>query len=278
VAAFLPLNPVRSLIRVSLRNHRKITVVDGMVAFTGGMNIGDEYLGKGHLGYWRDAMLRVQGPAASQLQRVFCEDWEFATRARLDGDAYFPQPPAAGDATVQVASSGPDQEVNTIREVYFAAILAARTRAWITSPYVIPDAGLLDALRLARHRGVDVRVLSLARPDHYVSYYAGRYYSAELLAMGVKVYQYQRGMMHAKTLLVDGRWALVGSANLDNRSLHLNFEIGCLLHDAALVAGLEADFLHDLEYSAPLDDAVLARRTLAGRVLDNACRLLAPTL
>jgi cardiolipin synthase len=278
VAAFLPLNPLRSLIRVSLRNHRKITVVDGRVAFTGGMNIGDEYLGKGRLGYWRDAVLRVEGPAAGQLQRVFCEDWEFATRDRLDGPAYFPEVAPAGPVSVQVAASGPDQEVNTIREIYFAAILAARQRVWIASPYVIPDAGLLDALRLARHRGVDVRVLSLARPDHYVSYYAGRYYSAELLGMGVKVYQYHKGMMHAKVVLVDGRWALVGSANLDNRSLHLNFEVGCLLHDAGLAAQLEADFLHDLEDSWPLDREALARRSAAGRVLDNACRLLAPTL
>ncbi len=278
VAVFLPLNPLRSLIRVSLRNHRKIAVVDGRVAFTGGMNIGDEYLGKGRLGYWRDAVLRIEGPAAGQLQRVFCEDWEFATRTRLEGTEYFPTLEAAGSSTLQVASSGPDQEVNTIREIYFAAILAARKRVWIASPYVIPDAGLFDALRLARHRGVDVRVLSLARPDHYVSYYAGRYYAAELLGMGVKVYQYQRGMMHAKTILVDSEWAMVGSANLDNRSLHLNFEVGCLLHDANLAAGLEEEFLRDLEVSVPMDHAVLARRTLAGRVLDNACRLLAPTL
>src|SRR5262249_27613349 len=147
-------------------------------------------------------------------------------------------------------------------------ILAARERVWIASPYVIPDAGLLDALRLARHRGVDVRVLSLARPDHYVSYYAGRYYSAELLDMGVKVYQYRRGMMHAKVVLVDGRWATVGSANLDNRSLHLNFEVGCLLHDGEVVTQLEAAFLEDLDDAVPLDRAALAGRTVAGRVLD----------
>ncbi len=121
-------------------------------------------------------------------------------------------------------------------------------------------------------------VLSLARPDHYISYYAGRYFSAELLAMGVKVYQYQKGMMHSKLMLVDGRWAMVGSANLDNRSLHLNFEVGCALHDPSLVADLEAAFQRDLEDATPLDRAVLDRRSLVGRVLDNACRLMAPTL
>jgi cardiolipin synthase len=279
VAAFLPINPLRSVLRVSLRNHRKITVTDGRVAFTGGMNIGDEYLGMSkRLGYWRDSFVRVEGPAAAALQRVFCEDWDFATRETLGGGPYFPDPAPAGPADVQVAASGPDQEVNTIRELYFAAILAARDRLWVASPYLIPDAGLLDALRLARHRGVDVRVLTLYRPDHYLSYYAGRYFAAELLGMGVRVWQYRRGMMHAKVVLVDGRWAMVGSANLDNRSLHLNFEVGCALHAAHLVGDLEAAFLRDLEDSVPFDRDTLARRTLAGRVLDNACRLLSPTL
>jgi cardiolipin synthase len=278
-AAFLPLNPIHSLVRFNLRNHRKITVVDGKLAFTGGMNIGDEYLGKSRrMGYWRDSFMRIEGPGAAQLQRVFCEDWEFATHLTLAGGRYFPTIEPAGSADVQIAASGPDQEVNTIREIYFAAILSGRRRLWIASPYVIPDAGLFDALRLARHRGLDVRLLSLARPDHYISYYAGRYFSAELLAMGVKVYQYRKGMMHSKVMLVDGRWAMVGSANLDNRSLHLNFEVGCMLHDEALVAQLEQSFLKDLEDSAPLDRVALAQRSLGGRVLDNACRLLAPTL
>ncbi len=278
-ASFLPLNPLRSLIRVSLRNHRKIVVLDGRVAFTGGMNIGDEYLGMSQrLGYWRDAFVRVEGPAAAHLQRVFCEDWEFAARETLRGGAYFPSPQSCGTADVQVAASGPDQEVNTIREMYFAAILSAKKRLLISSPYLIPDAGLFDALRLARFRGVDVRVLSLYKPDHYISYYAGRYFSAALLAMGVKVYQYRKGMMHAKLMMVDGRWAMVGSANLDNRSLHLNFEVGCTLTDQTLVADLEAAFARDLQDAIPLDREGLARRSLTGRVLDNACRLLAPTL
>jgi cardiolipin synthase len=278
-AAFLPLNPLRSLVRVNLRNHRKITVIDGRTAFTGGMNIGDEYLGKNpHLGYWRDSFVRIAGPAARDLQRVFCEDWEFATHQTLGGARYFPPAEPAGAADVQIAASGPDEDVNTIREIYFAAIVSARQRLWIASPYVIPDAGLFDALRLASYRGVDVRLLTLLRPDHWVSFYAGRYFSAELLSAGVAVYQYCKGMMHSKVVLVDGRWAMVGSANLDNRSLHLNFEVTCMLHDPALVAELEAAYTRDLEDAQPLSQAVLARRTAAGRVLDNACRLLAPVL
>jgi cardiolipin synthase len=277
--AFLPLNPVRSLIRVNLRNHRKVTVVDGRVGFTGGMNIGDEYLGKSpRLGYWRDTFMRLEGPAVADLQRVFCDDWEFASGESLEGDGYFPAAGQAGPHRVQVAESGPDQETNTIREMYFMAILAARRRLWIASPYLIPDAGLLDALRLARFRGVDVRLLTLRRPDHYISYYAGRYYNAEMLRLGVQVYQYDKGMMHSKLMMVDGCWGMVGSANLDNRSLHLNFEVGCALHSPELVADLEASFERDLEDATLLDRRAIDSRPLLSRVVDNACRLMAPNL
>ncbi len=279
LAAFLPLNPVHSLIRINLRNHRKITVVDGRIGFTGGMNIGDDYLGKNpYLGYWRDCFLRLEGPTVADLQRVFCMDWEFARGETLPEDKYAPPQPAAGDVCVQVADSGPDQDVSTIREIYFLAIVSARRRLWIASPYLVPDNGLFDALRAARYRGVDVRVLTLLRPDHYISYYAGLYYAAQLLDYGVKVYLYRKGMMHAKLMMMDDGWGMVGSANLDNRSLHLNFEVGCMLHDAGQVAQLEAAYLHDLHDAIPLDQQTLNQRSLASRALENACRLFTPAL
>jgi cardiolipin synthase A/B len=279
VAAFLPLNPLHSLIRINLRNHRKITVVDGRVGFTGGMNIGDEYLGKSpRLGYWRDAFLRVEGPGVTDLQRVFSEDWEFTRKETLAEEKYAPPQPDAGTVCVQIADSGPDQEVNTIREIYFLAIINARRRLWIASPYLVPDSGLFDALRAARYRGVDVRILTILRPDHYISYYAGLYYGALMLDLGVKVYLYSKGMMHAKLMMVDGEWGMVGSANLDNRSLHLNFEIGCMLHDTEQVAQLEMAYQRDLDDAVPLDQQAVAQRSLTSRALENACRLFTPAL
>jgi cardiolipin synthase A/B len=278
-AVFLPLNPLHSLIRINLRNHRKITVVDGRVGFTGGMNIGDEYLGKSSkFGYWRDSFLRVEGPAVADLQSVFREDWEFARRETLSETRYAPPQPDAGNVSVQIADSGPDQEVNTIREIYFLAITSARRRLWIASPYLVPDNGLFDALRAARFRGIDVRILTLLRPDHYISYYAGLYYAADLLAYGVKIYLYRKGMMHAKLMMVDGRWGMVGSANLDNRSLHLNFEVGCILHDVEQVEQLEAVYQRDLDNAVPLNQQALEARSLASRALENACRLFTPAL
>jgi cardiolipin synthase len=279
VAAFLPVNPVRSWVQVNLRNHRKIVVMDGKAAFTGGMNVGDEYLGKGRVfPYWRDSFMEVRGPAVAGLQRIFTEDWDFATGEGLNGTVYYPELETAGEHAVQVIDSGPDQDFNGIREVYFAAILSAKERVWIASPYFVPDAGLLDAMRLASYRGVDVRLLCLLRGDHILSFYASRYYFRDALSAGVKVYQYAKGMMHSKLMMVDGSWAMVGSANLDNRSLRLNFEVGCMLYAPTQVNELEERFRADLAVSVPVDPQAFAARPFRLRLMENACRLFSPVL
>jgi cardiolipin synthase len=286
-SVFLPLNPFRRRIQVNMRNHRKILVADGETGFIGGLNVGDEYLGKvARFGFWRDTHLRLRGPAVADLQRVFIEDWDFAAEERVVNPAdpasargFFPQPaPASGPYAVQIIDSGPDREMKAIREIYFAAILKARQRVWIASPYFVPDAGLRDALLLAGYLGVDVRFLGQFHPDKWIPLYAARYYWAQMLAAGVKVYQYTGGMLHSKLVLVDDDWASVGTANLDNRSLHLNFEVNCLLYSRQAVAELEAAYLRDLTRAIRLDRAVYARRPFAGRLLENACRLLSPVL
>lgn len=297
--AFLPLDPLRRRIQINMRNHRKIVVVDGQVAFCGGLNIGDEYLGKSpRFGFWRDTHIRIAGPAAADLQRVFVEDWDFALAEHLQGERYFPlrfesgneaaseeslqsairNPQSAISCVAQVIQSGPDQRLKGIREIYFAAISQARRRLWIASPYFVPDAGLRDILCLAGWQGVDVRLLCQFHPDKWIPYYAGRYYWGDMLEAGVRIYQYTKGMMHSKVMLLDGHWASVGTANLDNRSLHLNFEVNCLLHTPAAVAELEAAFLHDLQDAIQLDRTVYAERPFAGRLIENVCRLLSPIL
>ncbi len=277
--SFRLLRLLRRRFQVNLRNHRKLTVVDGRIGFTGGMNIGDEYLGRcPQFPYWRDSFLRLEGPAVAGLQRVFTEDWDFAYEEPLDGPAYYPELAPVGSGMVQVVESGPDQEAKTIRELIFAAITGARERVWIATPYFVPDAGLLDALRLAAHKGVDVRILCPHRPDHYMSYFAGCYYWTDMLNAGARVYQYTKGMMHAKFMTADGQWGLVSSANLDNRSLHLNFEAGCALHSPELVRELEDAFRKDLAESILLDPEVYATRPFATRLAENACRLFSPVL
>jgi cardiolipin synthase len=168
--------------------------------------------------------------------------------------------------------------LKAIREMYFAAISQAKKRVWIASPYFVPDAGLRDALRLAGLFGVDVRLLCQFRPDKWIPQYAARYYWAEMLEAGVKIYQYTLGMMHSKVLLVDDAFASVGSANLDNRSLYLNFEANCLLYSPESVADLEQAFLRDLGHAVRLEREVYAKRPFPARLLENTCRLLSPVL
>jgi cardiolipin synthase A/B len=277
-AAFLSVNLWRRRFQVNLRNHRKILVVDGRVAFTGGMNIGDDYLDRGPLSPWRDTQVRIDGPSVESLQRIFIEDWDFATDESLKSAAYFQAAPRAGGCDVQVIQSGPDQDVKSIREIYFAAVFKVRRRLWITTPYYVPDQGLRDALCLAGRMGIDVRLVLPRRADHWFVYYATRYYLADLLEAGVKVYLYTKGFIHAKVWLADHQWASVGTANLDNRSLLLNFEVNCLVYTPAVVAELERQFERDLANSVRLDPKAFARRSRAGKTAENLCRLLSPIL
>jgi cardiolipin synthase A/B len=273
------LNPLRRRIQINLRNHRKLLVVDGRVGFTGGLNLGDEYLGRTpFFGPWRDTFARVEGPAVWGLQRVFTEDWHFSTYEDLSADRYFPDVPEAGDANVQVAWSGPDQDIKTIREVYLAAIVRARERVWLATPYFVPDAALFDAMCLAARMGRDVRVLCPFRPDKWLPHLAGRYTWGALLRAGGKVYQYTHGFLHAKVLMIDDVWSSVGSPNFDNRSLHLNFEVTCLIESEKVQAELEAAFLRDFAASIRLDAGTYMHRPFVAKMSENACRLLSPVL
>jgi cardiolipin synthase len=263
-----------------LRNHRKILVCDGATAFTGGLNVGDEYVNRSpRFRAWRDTHARVRGPAALALQRVFAEDWDFAADELLSGDDHFPEPGAEGGERLQVVWSGPDQESNATRETFFAAITSARRRLWVATPYLVPDGALLTALRGAAMRDVDVRILTQSwPPDHAIAYWAGRYFWEELLSAGVRVYEYGEGMMHAKVMLADGAWASVGTANLDVRSIRLNFEVNLHVHSLAAVEELESAFRRDLRASREMHLGAFRRRRLREQIAENVCRLFSPLL
>ncbi len=280
VAPFLPLfNPLRKVIRINLRNHRKILVIDGKVGFTGGLNIGDEYaVTSPFFGAWRDSHLRLEGPGVSWMQRVFIEDWNFATSEDLSGSRYLPAVPPCGTTPVQIIWSGPDQHIKPIREVLFAAIMRASRRIWIATPYLVPDTGLLDSLCLAARTGRDVRILLPFRPDKWIPFLAGRYYWGDLLTAGVKIYQYTPGFIHAKVVIVDDDLGSVGSANFDNRSLLLNFELNCFIESPAVVKELEAQFLVDFGVSIRVDPNAFIDRGFISKLAENGCRLLSPVL
>jgi len=278
-AAFLGISLLRRRLQVNMRNHRKLVVVDGRIAFTGGMNIGNEYLGMSRwFRHWRDNLVRLEGPAVAVLQSVFAEDWDFSAQELLDADRYFPELAREGDSVVQVVDSGPDQTINTLRELIFAALTTAKKRLCIATPYFVPDTGILDALNLAARRGVEVHIICPRRSDNRLADYAARYYWTDLLAEGVHLHEYRRGMMHAKMMLIDDAWGWVGTANLDQRSLQLNFENVCVLHSEPELASLAKTFQRDLRRSEEVLLDTFSKRGAFQKLMENTCRLFSPIL
>ncbi len=281
--AFLPTNPLRRRWAIQLRNHRKILVADGRLAFTGGMNVGDEYSGYSGFGVlkrkvpWRDTHLSIEGPAAYDLATVFAEDWAFTTGTRLVPE--WSDPPAAcGGSLVGLLPSGPDQAQNANALAYFSGAALSRERCYLTSPYFVPDEPMIRALESAALRGVDVRLLVPAVSDVAFVRAAAWSYFPSLLRAGVRIFQYRPAVLHAKTFAVDGTWGLVGSANVDIRSFSLNFEIGVLVFDPRFAKELEDRFLKDLEKSVEITQADVSRRGLRGRLSSGIARLFSPLL
>jgi cardiolipin synthase len=278
-APFLPVNPLRRRWVINLRNHRKILVVDGAVGFTGGVNVGNEYIGrKSQFGYWRDTHMLLRGASVLQLQQVFAQDWFFATDEELVAPQLYPSITAAGDQTVQVLASGPDLPVEVCHELFFAAIATASRRVLIESCYFVPPDTINVALQAAAHRGVDVRIILPARSAHLSALLAAQSYYQELLASGVHIFEYTGGLMHSKVISIDGEWSYVGSANLDNRSLRLNFEVGAVFYGPRMATQLEEMFQVDLSRSKPLDLNHWSERPILRRLAENSCRLLSPVL
>ncbi|MBL8769155.1 MAG: cardiolipin synthase [Planctomycetes bacterium] len=279
VEAFLPLSPWRRRWAVQQRNHRKIVIVDDMIAFTGGMNVGNEYSGRvrrrGDL-LFRDSHVRIDGPAVADLAQVFREDWAFATGEALEPPQFCGIP--SGSARVGIVPSGPDQIVNANSMVYFASITAARERVFLTSPYFIPDSPTMRALLAASMRGIDVRILLPAHCDVWLVGMAARTYYRPLLAAGVRIFEYERSMLHAKTIVVDSELCVVGSANVDVRSFRLNYELSAAVADDAFAHDMERRFLEDLEHSREVTSRTHRRGAWWRQLRDQIARLLSPLL
>ena len=246
VSAFNTRKGAGNRFQINFRNHRKVVVVDGRVAWIGGHNVGDEYLGRDpKFGHWRDTHVRIEGPAALGAQLSFAEDWFWATDRRLELD-WDPVASADGDAPVLILPSGPADEFETANLMFVHAINLATERIWIASPYYVPDRPVITALQLAGLRGVDVRILIPDEPDHLGVYLAAFSYLDEAGQGGVKFYRYQNGFLHQKVMLIDDGYATVGTANFDNRSFRLNFEITAAVADDTFASEikrmLEDDF------------------------------------
>ena len=275
-------NPVRfylpSFRFLNFRTHRKIIVVDGAVGFSGGMNVSVTHTsGSSGETPWRDTHLRLAGPAVGGLQSAFLDNWQFAAGCSPSGPAYFPRLDVGEGAKslVQVVTSGPDRAVYPIHELIVSAVSAADERVWIVTPYLVPDEPLLTALKSASHRGADVRILVPCRGDSGLVTAAMRSFFDELLESGVRLYEYLPGMHHAKTLIVDDELAIVGTANLDNRSFRLNFEVVVAIHGGEKTEELARSFRADLEQSCPITRERRSDLPFFGRVAEAGARLFA---
>ena len=251
VRAFMPVAFARFRSGLNHRDHRKIVVVDGEVGFLGGLNIGDMYLGRDpRMGRWRDTHLKLEGPAVSELDRVFWELWEQCVgpvAERDDCELRPPPPPREGGVAVQIASSGPGPTFRAVADGYFQMITSARRRVWITTPYLVPGETLSNALSIAARSGVDVRMIVPSKADHTLVFWASQFNVDALLRNGVRVFSYKGGFIHAKTMVADSEVASVGTTNLDVRSLEINYEVQAFVRSKSLAADLETAFLDDLE-------------------------------
>lgn len=276
-AKFLP--RMRRRDRADFRNHRKIVVVDGKLGFTGGINVGREYLGLDpSVGAWRDTHVRIEGPAVLCLQQAFLHDWLMTTEEELEAVRYFPEIPALGECLVQVIDSGPDQNWPSMELYHAQAIAMARERVWITNPYFVPSQPILAALTVAALRGVDVRLLLPKKSDMWIVTLASHSHYAELLNAKVRIFEYARGFVHAKTMVVDEWLGTVGSANMDMRSFTLNFELNAFFFSSSLCRDLASQFLHDLEAAFEVSAEQERQRGLVSRLGIALARLLSPLL
>ncbi len=284
VAVFRSTKGWRGRFQINFRNHRKILIVDGTVGFVGGLNIGDEYLGKDpKFGPWRDTHVRVEGPTVQGLQIAFLKDWYWA-REELPEAQWRVTPSTHQNQTALVFPTGPVEPLDDCTYWFASLIHGAQQRIWIASPYFVPDEPTLNALQTAALKGVDVRIILPARADHWMVYLSSFSYYDELASAGIKLYRYQPGFMHQKVILVDGldpqaegrAIAGVGTVNLDNRSFRLNFEVMTFVTSLEFVQDVAAMFEDDLSVAQAVDFADYEKRRFSFKLAVQVCRLLAP--
>ncbi len=264
-----------SRFQLNFRNHRKIVVSDGKTAFVGGFNVGDEYMGRDrNFGEWRDTHLKMQGPVVQAVQLVFLEDWFWASNHVPE--LHWDTQPEAADQVAAVIPTGPADPGDSWQLVVAEAANSARKRLWIASPYFVPDEGVLTALQAAAIRGVDVRILIPERADHLLVWLSAFSYYEQSIPFGVKLFRYHKGFLHQKVMLIDDRLAAVGTANLDNRSFRLNFEITAFSADPKFVGEVEAMLVSDFIHSQEAKVGDFTDKPFLFRAACRAARLFAP--
>jgi len=264
-----------SRLQMNFRNHRKIVVVDGQEAFLGGLNVGDEYLGEvTSIGAWRDTHLKMSGPAVQAVQLVFLEDWYWA--CGQVPELSWTADERAANQQAAIIPTGPADPCDSWQLVVAEAANTSRKRLWIASPYFVPDEGVVTALQAAALRGTEVRILLPQKADHLLVWLSSFSFLEDTLPFGVRIFRYQPGFLHQKVMLIDDRLATVGTANLDNRSFRLNFEITALSSDPAFVSGIAAMLEEDFGQTIETKIEDFTKRPFWFRAACRLARLMAP--
>jgi cardiolipin synthase len=263
--------------RVNFRNHRKILIVDGIIGFTGGINIADRYIvGKPKIGPWRDTHLQITGDAVAAMQVVFAADWYFVINENLGREKYFP-PLTEGEGTpVQISASGPDSDWENIEQAYLVAILNARKYVYLTTPYLMPPQTLVTALKTAALSGVDVRIIIPEKSDAITPKWCSFSYVEQFLEAGIKIYFYQKGFIHSKTLMIDDVFSTIGTTNLDFRSLETNFEINAFVYERKFTRLMLKHFIHDLRDSREIKLAEWEKRPWHFKLRESLAHIVSP--
>ncbi|HJJ36423.1 MAG TPA: cardiolipin synthase [Methanocorpusculum sp.] len=275
-------------LRINFRDHRKILVVDGLTGMIGGFNIGDEYLGKGKLGPWRDTHLRIRGYGVGSLQTRFIMDWNHVAKdAQIfieenNDQYYYPEDvymKEFGTSRVQIVSSGPDSPEKAIYYSYLSLMSRAKESVYIHSPYFVPDEAMLETFRIAIRSGIDVRIVIPCKPDHPFIYWANHSYLGDLIRLGARGYEYNDGFIHSKASIYDGKVASVGTANWDIRSFKLNFETQAFVYDETFASQMKEDFLRELETNCTeITLEAYNNRSTMTKIKEGICRLFSPLL
>ncbi|AEB29646.1 cardiolipin synthase [Carnobacterium sp. 17-4] len=268
-------------LRFNYRNHRKIVIIDGKIGYTGGFNVGDEYLGEyKKFGYWRDTHLKIQGNAVLALQTRFLMDWNAAvSKHKLEYEEnYFPLIDKKGHTNVQVVSSGPDSDLEQIKKGYIKMISMAKESVFIQTPYFVPDDSVLESIQIAVMSGIDVKIMIPNKPDHPFIYRATMYYAEEMVDAGAEVYIYDNGFLHAKTVVVDGDICSIGTANFDIRSFKLNFEVNVFIYDDKIAKQQQQLFYDDMKKSYLLTKEILDNQSKWLKFKQIFSRLFSPIL
>ncbi len=268
--------------RINYRNHRKIVIIDGHTAFVGGINVSDRYINnKQNKLFWRDTHVKIQGPGMYYLQYLFFTDWNFCCEHKLKPNIkYFTTTTLQEQANsyVQIAAGGPDSIFSSIQFSILQAIYLAENEILITTPYFIPGDSILDALSVAALSGLSVKLLVPGLSDSKLVNSASRSNYGSLLLSGVEIYTYQKGFVHAKTLVADGLLSIVGTANMDVRSFDLNFEVNALIYDQRIAATMRTQFFEDLKHADKLDSGKWIQRSLLQQLPERIARLFSPVL